>query len=97
MLRGKPVKTGWIEDRFANDIKEHLLYGEKDRLVSELASGDTLEAEACKDYSGLPLLALCYRHKGEIHTDANILLDWFPDDEKLLRTISEILEQEVGR
>jgi len=94
MYKGKEIKYNWVVDKFASDIKDNLLYGEADRLVSELPNGDTLEAEICHYYSGDPCLSLCYRHKGEIHTDANLLMDWFPDDDKLLEEINSIYEQE---
>ena len=97
MVRGKAVRVGWVEDLFADDIKKHLLYGDAERLVSELANGDTLEAEvAMNAVDGSPFLFLCYRHKGENLTDANCGLDWFPEDEELLNTIHEVYMEGRG-
>ena len=96
------MQRGWLDwmvESFACDVKEHLLYGNKTQVIQELPNGDKMEAEiGFEDYCGEDWinLSLCYRHRGEIQTDANVILEWFPNDETLVQTIREIYQQECA-
>ena len=93
MYRDKPIKVGWVEDTFAEDIKDNLLYGDEYELIcSELSNGCELIAEITYD-GDHPLLSLSYR--GD-NGNVTVVLKWFPEDEELLDTIHRVYEAGKG-
>lgn len=87
MYKGKPIKVGWVEDTFAEDIKDNLLYGDKYELIcSELANGCELIAGITYD-GDHQLLTLSY--KGNT-VNVTVTMKWFPEDDELLETIHKV-------
>lgn len=86
--RNKPIKVGWVEDTFAEDIKDNLLYGDKYELIcSELANGCELIAEITYDGDD-QLLSISYRK--DDHANITVTMKWFPEDDELLETIHKV-------
>ena len=81
--------TRWYEERFAYVIKAHLLYGDKTRVITELPEGDCFVAEVGDtEYMGEEWINLILRY---VDTAGNavksVVLEWFPEDEKLLDAV----------
>lgn len=85
--------AGWTEKCFLSGIKNHILYGEKDRMVLELGNGDCLIAEVRPAGNGIGL-AVFYRHKGSGTSSQDTVMGWFPSDDELLEAIHRIYVQE---
>lgn len=88
MYKGKPIKVGWVEDTFAEDVKDNLLYSDAYEITHELANGDSLEAEIV--YEGdHQLLSIRYLRKCWLNV-IEVLLKWFPEDDELLEAIHKV-------
>lgn len=94
MYKGKPIKVGWVEDTFAEDVKDNILYGDAYEITHALANGDDLQAEVICE-GDHQLLSIRYLHKGWINV-AEVLLKWFPEDDDLLETIHKVYRKGRG-
>lgn len=92
--RNKPIKVGWVEDTFAEDVKDNLLYSDAYEITHELANGDYLEAEIV--YEGdHQLLAIRYLRKCWLNV-IEVRMKWFPEDDELLEAIHKVYRKGRG-
>lgn len=81
-------------EKFAYDIRFHILYGKIDRVTFEFPDGGVLEASVGEEvYCGEDWINLVIRYTKSTGEERSMVLEWFPSDEELARTI-ETLRQD---